>query len=155
VPRLALLAFASLPLGCAAAAEEQPRVRPQLAGLAPIEERPAVAEDDSPPRAPSRVLALSRKETVLIGPPAPPPAPARPASRGRVQVSFYRADMENAFRYLADIGKFNLVLESGLTGAVTATLRDVDPYDALLSIARANRVDVRYERGIVTVSKAR
>jgi hypothetical protein len=32
-------------------------------------------------------------------------------------------------------------------------MRDVDPYDALLAIANANGVELRYERDIVIVKK--
>ena len=57
-------------------------------------------------------------------------------------------------RFLADSGRFNLVVESGLTGQVTASLRGVDAYDALVTIAEANGAEVRYDRGIVMVRKA-
>ncbi|MFO0591241.1 MAG: hypothetical protein U0441_27085 [Polyangiaceae bacterium] len=101
---------------------------------------------------PSRTLA--QHGSILIGDPAPPPEPTRPRSRGRVEVSFHRADLENAMRFLADSGRFNLVVESGLTGQVTASLRGVDAYDALVTIAEANGAEVRYDRGIVMVRKA-
>jgi hypothetical protein len=60
---------------------------------------------------------------------------------------------ESALQFLADAGRFNLVIESGLTGSVSATLRDVDPYDALVAIADANGAEVGYERRIVVVRR--
>lgn len=77
----------------------------------------------------------------------------RPGGRGRVDVSFQGADMVNAFQFLADAGRFNLVMQDGLTGKVSATLRGVDPYDALVSLAEANGATVKYDRSIVVVSK--
>lgn len=77
----------------------------------------------------------------------------RPRGRARVDVRFHGADMVNAFQFLADAGRFNLVMEDGLNVKVSATLRGVDPYDALVSLARANGAMVRFDREIVVVSK--
>lgn len=69
-------------------------------------------------------------------------------------MSFHKADLENALRFLADAGKFNLIVETGLSGSVTATLRGVDPFDALVMIAEANGATAKFERGIVMVKRA-
>jgi hypothetical protein len=61
--------------------------------------------------------------------------------------------MANAFQFLADAGHFNLILEDGLNAPISATMRGVDPYDALVAIAHANGVEVRYEREVVVVTK--
>lgn len=110
---------------------------------------------DAPAAPPSRVLfQQQQRASILIGEKAPPPDPVRPRSRGRVDVSFHRADLGNALRFLADSGRFNLVVEAGLSGAVTAELHGVDAFDALVTIAEANGAGVRYHRGIVLVKKA-
>lgn len=105
-------------------------------------------------RGPGTHVLFRGQSSILIGEKAPPPAPERPRSRGRVHVSFHKADLDNALRFLADSGRFNLVVESGLTGSVTAELRGVDAFDALVTIAEANGAAVRFDRGIVMVKKA-
>jgi hypothetical protein len=47
----------------------------------------------------------------------------------------------------------NLVLESGLGGQVSASLVDVEPYEALVALADANGARVEYENRIVVVRK--
>lgn len=136
-------------VGCGAGAEQ---AAPRAASPTPLTDTWVSAPREGVSAPPSRTLA--QHQTILIGDPAPPPAPSRPRSRGKVEVSFHRADLENALRFLADSGRFNLVVESGLAGSVTAQLRGVDAYDALVTIAEANGASVRYERGIVMVRKA-
>jgi hypothetical protein len=82
-----------------------------------------------------------------------PAPPSRPRRGTPVDVSFQGADMTNAFQFLADAGRFNLVMEDGLSGRVSARLRGVDPYDALVSIASAHGVSVRFSDEIVIVGK--
>ncbi len=79
--------------------------------------------------------------------------PVRPARRPPVDVSFNRSDIVSAFQLLADAGRFNVVMPEGLTGQVSATLRSIDPYDALKAMAEANGVDVRYDGQIVVLRK--
>lgn len=138
-------------VGCGGAAIDE--ARPRSATPAPLTDAGRWVSAAQDAAAPAPVRTLSQHGSILIGEPAPPPPPSRPRSRGRVEVSFHRADLENALRFLATSGHFNLVVESGLSGSVTASLRGVDPYDALLTIAQANGADVRYERGIVMVRK--
>jgi hypothetical protein len=61
--------------------------------------------------------------------------------------------MVSAFQVLADSGRFNLVMQEGLTGRVSATMRGVDPYDALVALAEANGAEVRYDGDVVVVKK--
>lgn len=143
------IALVTSVVGCGAAAEQ---AAPRAASPTPLTDTWVSAPREGVSAPPSRTLA--QHQTILIGDPAPPPAPSRPRSRGKVEVSFHRADLENALRFLADSGRFNLVVESGLAGSVTAQLRGVDAYDALVTIAEANGASVRYERGIVMVRKA-
>lgn len=79
-----------------------------------------------------------------------PPVP-RPAGRNKVDVHFQRAEIKQAFQFLADVGNFNLVLDDTLSGQVSARLRGVDAYDALVTLADANGATVRYDRRIVVV----
>ena len=64
-----------------------------------------------------------------------------------------RSDMASAFQLLAEAGGFDVVMGEGLTGQVSATLRRIDPYDALQAMAEANGVDVRYDGRVVLVKK--
>jgi hypothetical protein len=79
--------------------------------------------------------------------------PPRPRRRAPVDVSFQKSDMASAFQLLADAGRFNLVMAEGLSGQVSATLKRIDPYDALRAVAEANGVEVRYEHDVVVVKK--
>jgi hypothetical protein len=97
------------------------------------------------PRAPAFMEATTLRE--------PPAAPTRPRRGPRVDVSFHAADMTNAFQFLADAGRFNLVLQDGLTGHVSANLHGVDAYDALVSLAEANGAAVAYDGQVVVVKK--
>jgi hypothetical protein len=154
--RLPLLAgFLLVTAGCAAA-PPPPRSAPLPADLS------AWVGDGARPGAPSRSMALAPEPREAEAPrlgfaahhiAAPPERAPRPGGRARVDVSFQGADMVNAFQFLADAGRFNLVLSEGLSGKVSATLRGVDPYDALVSLAEANGARVRYDRDIVVVSK--
>jgi type IV pilus assembly protein PilQ len=148
----ALLLIASLvALGCAA---RTPPPRTSSADLdawtsaeaaAPLRSattlRPASIPESPPDRWRSQTIAA-----VITEPP-------RPRRGARVDVSFHRSDMTSAFQLLADVGRFNLVMAEGLTGQVSATLRGIDPYDALKAVAEANGVEARYEGGVVVVKK--
>lgn len=101
--------------------------------------------DDGRPSEPDRF------STKRLTPPAD--VTPRPRRAGVVNVTFQGADMTQAFQFLAEAGRFNVVLAEGLTAKVTATLRGVDPYDALVSLAEANGAKVVFDRGIVVVSK--
>lgn len=114
------------------------------------DQRPASDERTGPK---ARSIAPVRAGVVSIVPPRT--EPARPARQRPVDVSFERTDLINALQFLADAGKFNLIVESGLRGEVTATLKQVEPYDALVMIARSNGADASVERGIVYVAKSR
>src|SRR5262245_54646330 len=73
----------------------------------------------------------------------------RPRRAARVDVNFEKAEMMNAFQLLANAGSFNLVMQDGLAGHLSATLKGIDPYDALVALAEANGVAVRYQAGVV------
>jgi hypothetical protein len=106
---------------------------------------------------PARSASISRPVGIAATGPVtlrePPPPPVRPRRRGRVDVSFQKADMANAFQFLADAGRFNVVMEDGLSGTVSATMRGVDPYDALLALAEANGVEVHDDGQIVVLTR--
>jgi hypothetical protein len=76
----------------------------------------------------------------------------RPRRTRRIDVELVRAPFEDAVRFLADSGRFNVVVEAASASDVTVSLRDVEPYDALEVIAEAKGLAVRMRRGIVVVS---
>jgi hypothetical protein len=106
------------------------------------------------------VVKAPPEAPVTMGPQAAPNpgalrAPARPrlGRVRRVDVRFQGADIHQALHFLAEAGRFNVVVESTLSGQVSARLRDVDPYDALLAVAEANGAVARWERNVVIVRR--
>ena len=118
---------------------------PRAVNLSGARERPPTIAEPAPAGATERWG--SRTITARVS------EPPRPRRRAPVDVSFHRSDMASAFQLLADAGRFNLVMAEGLGGQVSATLRGIDPYDALKAMAEANGVDVRYEGDVVVVKK--
>jgi hypothetical protein len=148
--------------GCGAASQEVPAaperpVRPAALAVP----RPTLADAEAggwivappPPAYRPAARTLLGGGPITIGDPAPPPEPTRPKRRGHIALNLQAADLENAMRLLAEAGGFNLVVQAGLTGSVSAKLDGVDPYDALVALAEANGAEVRYERGIVIVRR--
>jgi hypothetical protein len=80
-------------------------------------------------------------------------SPTRPPRHGRVDVNLEKADLTSAFQLLAEAGRFNVVIQEGLHGQVSARLRGVDAYDALLALAEANGAVVRFEGEVVLVTR--
>ena len=107
----------------------------------------------APTAAPLRSVKLSALAGGTIHIEPPPAPPSRPRAAKRVALELQRADLVNTMQLLADAGHFNLVLESGLTGSVSASLVDVEPYEALVALADANGARVEYENQIVVVRK--
>jgi len=67
---------------------------------------------------------------------------------------FNRTRIDNALRLLADVGKFDLVIDGPMPQLVSAQLLSVEPYDALLSMAENHKLRVQYRGGVVRISKA-
>ena len=99
----------------------------------------------------SRTLFRS-PEPRTIAPPIEP-EPRVLGVRQRVDVRFRRADLDDALRFLADAGRFALVTDGSLTGAVSVDLRAVRPYDALVAIARAHGAEVEQSGNVVIVTQ--
>ncbi len=95
--------------------------------------------------------AARRWATRTLG--SPTVEPSRPRRHAPVDVTLHESDMANAFQLLADAGGFNLVMADHLEGRVSATLRSVDPYEALEAVAAAHGVEVRYDGRVVVVRK--
>jgi hypothetical protein len=144
---LALLAAA----GCAAppAPRAAPRPHDLDASLGSWES----ARGDDGGGARSTTMARAPAAIGAVTLQASPAVEVRPRRHGRVDVSFQGAEMGSAFQFLADAGRFNLVMADGLVGHVSGTLHGVDPYDALVLLAQANGVAVRFDREVVVVSK--
>ncbi len=153
--RRAALGFVIAALGCAALGCSAPPPRPAAISA----DLPAWidADEGAPARTTTTLQRASVGEPLVargsVTLPTHEASPPRPGRRARVDVSFQQADMASAFQTLADSGRFNLVLQEGLRGKVSATMRGVDPYDALVAIAEANGVEVRYQEGVVMVRK--
>ncbi len=143
-------ALALLLGGCAAPEREPPRSgRGTSASVSDW-----VSREDAPARSTSRSMSFyETKQTLALPAPAQDWAP-RPGRGRKVDVDFAEADLPNAMQFLADAGGFNLVLEEGLTGRVSARLHGVEPYDALVALAEAHGAEVSYERRIVVVRRA-
>lgn len=153
-------------LGCAllaGCAAEEGRRRARAAdadggpprATAPDREEPPerVVYDDALAAPVSRSMLLRELQTISIAPPTPPAA-ARPRRHGRVDIELNGAPFVDTVRMLADVGRFDVVVEAqGATG-VQASLHGVDAWDALVAICHAKGVDVRYERGIALVGSA-
>lgn len=91
------------------------------------------------PRSPTPRFAIKRIVT-------PEPPPLHVGTRRRIDVKLRRADLQEALRFLAHAGGFNLVIGEGVAGEVTAELTRVTPYDALQVIARAHGARVVHTR---------
>lgn len=90
-------------------------------------------------------------ETTRIADAEPPARATRPPRRARISLDLRAAPFEDVARLLSDAGHFNLVLDCP-SSLVTVTLRDVEPYDALVSLAELRGLSVRYDRGVARVS---
>lgn len=72
--------------------------------------------------------------------------------RERVTVRFANAELEEALRLLADAGGFAMVADGDLAGRVNADLRQVRPYEALVSLAEAHGARVERRGAVVVVT---
>ena len=108
------------------------------------------SQSPSPPLRPS----TQRFETRRIGAPPSANSATRPKRVGPRDMRFNRTRIDNALRLLADVGKFDLVIDGPMPQLVSAQLLSVEPYDALLSMAENHKLRVQYRGGVVRISKA-
>jgi hypothetical protein len=120
-----------------------------LAHLYDAQGRPLEPAAIDEPAAPTRA---DRWTVHSLGPALEPPAP-RPRRVGKRDIRMRNARLDNALRALAEIGRFNLVMHESHSEPVTLELRKVEPYDALLALAEARGMSIRYRRDIVIVSR--
>jgi len=76
----------------------------------------------------------------------------RPARVGGRDLRLRGARLDNALRMLAQAGKFNLVIRGELKTPVSVELTAVEPYDALVALAEAHGLAIRYRSQIVIVT---
>lgn len=107
---------------------------------------PASAVDDATP---------SRFRVRRIGALSDEVPRRKPSGGRRVDIDLVKAPFDDAVRLLADTGRFNVVVEAPGASPVTVRLSGVDPFDALIVIAEARGLEVRFERGIVVVGAPR
>jgi hypothetical protein len=113
----------------------------------------AIARDAEEPATGAEVrrLPVKSSESIRI-PTEAPPSEAPAGDRRAVDVRFANAELANALRLLADAGRFDLVVDGALQGTVTMELRQVRPYDALVTIAESKALEVRREGRVVIVT---
>lgn len=113
-----------------------------------------IARDaDEPQAAGAGVRRLPAKSSKSIRiPTEAPPSEAPAGERRPVDVRFANAELANALRLLADAGRFDLVVDGALQGTVTMELRQVSPYDALVTIAESKALEVRRDGRVVIVT---
>jgi hypothetical protein len=63
-----------------------------------------------------------------------------------------QAPLDSALRLIAQAGDFSLLLEGKMSKPVSVDLREVEPYDALVTLAAAHGALVRYDGRIVVVT---
>lgn len=95
---------------------------------------------------------------------APEPAGAEPrdaCARGtrfrgkKIDIDLKDADLHDAFRLLADVGRANLVVPDDVRGTVTIRVR-ATPWDQVMcSIARLEQLDVELDQGVYTITPRR
>ncbi|WP_456430759.1 tetratricopeptide repeat protein [Thermosulfuriphilus sp.] len=84
---------------------------------------------------PGEVRVVVWKEGVLASP-TDSPSPSRKISTysgQKITVDFYKADIHNVFRLLGDISGRNFIVDEGVEGTITLSLRDV-PWDLALEL---------------------
>jgi hypothetical protein len=143
-------AFGCIAVGCSTPPPRPAATSADLGAWTSAPEGAPARSSTTLPSAATEATLVARGPVTLPTHAAPP---ARPGRRVRVDVSFQQADMVSAFQVLADSGRFNLVMQEGLNGKVSATMRGVDPYDALVALAEANGVNVHFEDGVVVVKR--
>ncbi|MEM9070691.1 MAG: hypothetical protein AAGE52_19445 [Myxococcota bacterium] len=84
---------------------------------------------------------------------APPSEPRPPRRRDRVDVSFRRAPLSDALRFLADRAGINLVVEDNVQGEVSLQLRSIHPLDALEALAQAHGAQVSWRGNVAIVTQ--
>jgi hypothetical protein len=80
------------------------------------------------------------------------PQRSRPRRVGKRDIRMRNARLDNALRIIAELGRFNLVMKGSQSDPVTLDLSEVEPYDALLALAEARGMSIRYQGNVVIVS---
>jgi type IV pilus assembly protein PilQ len=181
IGRITVVALATLAAACGGETRARPAARaPAPDGAHPAETAPSRAraaaplplpdtafQPDAPPEAHAharsdangrtrelpRTSAPDRFQTRRIGAPSDGAA-ARRFTGARVDLDLKSADLKDVFRLLADVGKVNIVVAEGVSGAITLRLRRVPWDQALDVIARAKGLGVERDGNVLLVSAA-
>jgi type IV pilus assembly protein PilQ len=131
---------------------------PRAAASAPAAPMPSTAfrsdcescDEDANERATatSSGPARSRFDTRRIG--GGEPAPRRYTGRP-VNLDLKNADLQEAFRLVADVGKVNIVVDGGVSGTITVKLERVPWDQALEVIARSKSLAVERDGNVILV----
>lgn len=81
-------------------------------------------------------------------------AKSRPVWRGRrIDLDVRNADLENLFRFLAEVGGINIVIAPDVRGSVTLRLKSV-PWDQIAHVvARANGLEIERDGRLWLIRK--
>lgn len=96
----------------------------------------------------ARILAFCAAIVVLVT-----TGHAEARRRGHINVNLNQASLVSALTLLAEAANVSLVIGDDVSGTVSVRLRNVDPVDAMVAIAEARGAHLRFENGIVIVSK--
>ncbi len=145
-------------VGCA-----RPAAAPRADACAACDELDAPARparEPDVPEPPARTLSFEsgvpggahdRWAVRRIGAGAADQARARPPRVKPVDIEVVRANFEEVARLLSDVGRFNVVVQATSAAPVTARLKRVEPFDALLVLAETRGLSVRFSSGIVII----
>jgi hypothetical protein len=145
--RIPLVVFALGLLACAPAPQSAPAPAksPSVAAPSPSPYPSTAFEDNTPPPPPSRFDTRVIRDD----------APAGPRFHGApVDLDLKGADIHDALRLLAEVGRVNIVVAGEVNGTVTMKLKRVPWDQALDVIVKARGLTIEREGNVVLVRPA-
>lgn len=68
-------------------------------------------------------------------------------------IAFQNTEIKAALRFLASVGRFNLIVPEDIGGTVTVSFQGVSVEDAVVSILKVNGLDYASENGVLRIGK--
>ena len=81
--------------------------------------------------------------------------PVSTSAHARIDVEFQDADIHFVLRTLGELGRVNIVAESGIKGRVTARLRHTTWREALEQILASQHLEAEYDGNMIFVRPIR